>query len=272
DFGLLLQVSLGTALLASGASVLNQLMEREFDARMRRTADRPLPSGRISPTGALLVGASLSVLGLAWLLIKVNPLTAILGATTWISYVAVYTPLKRITVLNTVVGAVPGALPPLMGWAAATNTVSAPGWALFGVLFFWQLPHFMAIAWLYRDDYAGAGFRMLSGVDPEGHRTAASAVRNTLALLGISLFPFLLEVAGPTYVVGTIVLGATFLMFACAFARSLTAPAARRLFFASILYLPLWLGLLIADKRTPPLELNGSPSLSSARVESTVVP
>jgi protoheme IX farnesyltransferase len=240
----------GTALLAAGAAVLNQFLERELDARMRRTAERPIPSGRITPTSALLVGAALSLLGLVWLLFQVNPLTALLGVATWTSYVAVYTPLKRITVLNTLVGAVPGALPPLMGWSAATDTVSAPGWSLFGVLFFWQLPHFMAIAWLYREEYQRAGFRMLSGADPDGARTAASAVRNTLALLGVSLFPFVFGLVGHWYLIGAVLLGAVFLAFAIQFARTLSPIAARRLFFASIIYLPVLLGLLVLDKQT----------------------
>ncbi len=240
----------GTALLAAGAAVLNQLLEREFDARMRRTAGRPIPSGRITPTAALLVGSALSLLGLVWLLFRVNPLTALLGVATWTSYVAVYTPLKRVTVLNTLVGAVPGALPPLMGWSAATDSISAPGWSLFGVLFFWQLPHFMAIAWLYREEYHRAGFRMLSGEDPDGARTAASAVRNTLALLGVSLFPFSFGLVGHWYLVGSVLLGAAFLAFAIQFARTLSPVAARRLFFASIVYLPLLLGLLVLDKQT----------------------
>ncbi|MBM3901390.1 MAG: protoheme IX farnesyltransferase [Verrucomicrobia bacterium] len=250
DLGLLTDVLAGTALLAAGAAVLNQVLEREFDARMRRTAERPIPSGRITPTSALLVGSALSLLGLVWLLFRVNPLTALLGVATWTSYVAVYTPLKRITVLNTVVGAVPGALPPLMGWSAATDSVSAPGWSLFGVLFFWQLPHFMAIAWLYREEYQRAGFRMLSGVDPDGIRTAASAVRNTLALLGVSLFPFVFGLVGHWYLVGAVVLGGAFLAFAIQFARTLSQTSARRLFFASIVYLPVLLGLLVLDKQT----------------------
>lgn len=258
DWVRLLNVSFGTAMLASGAAVLNQLLEREFDARMKRTADRPIPSGRITPTVALMLGAALSLVGLTWLLLAVNPLTAILGAATWACYVAVYTPLKRLTVLNTVVGAVPGALPPLMGWSAATDSISAPGWALFGILFFWQLPHFMAIAWLYREDYSGAGFKMLSGVDPDGRRTAASAVRNTIALMGVSLFPFQFGLVGPLYLVGAVLLGIGFLLPAVVFARTLTAKAARRLFFASILYLPLLLGLLVVDKRVPSLTSRGT--------------
>lgn len=272
DYGLLLSASLGTALLASGAAVLNQLIEREWDARMKRTADRPLPSGRITPTTALLIGAVLSVTGLIWLLLAVNPLTALLGAVTWTSYVALYTPLKRLTVLNTLVGAIPGALPPLMGWSAATNSISAPGWALFGVLFFWQLPHFMAIAWLYRADYAGAGFKMLSGMDPEGRRTAASAVRNTLALLVVSLFPFLFGMVGGWYLAGTVVCGLVFLALALLFARTLTARAARRLFLASVIYLPLWLGLLVADKRTPPLTFPGSVPADFSRMAASGLP
>lgn len=248
DFALLLHVSWGTALLAGGAAVLNQFLERDFDARMRRTSDRPLPSGRISPTLALGLGAALSVLGMGWLLMAVNPLTALLGAVTLVSYIFFYTPLKRITVLNTVVGAIPGAFPPLMGWTAATGTLSAPGWALFGILFFWQMPHFMAIAWLYRDDYAGAGFRMLSGEDPDGRQTAASAVRNTIALWVVSLFPYQFGLAGRGYLVGAMVLGAAFLGMSVVFARRRTPVAARRLFFVSILYLPLLLGLLVSDK------------------------
>lgn len=248
DYPLMLSTVFGTALVAAGAAALNQLLEREHDARMKRTEDRPLPSGRITPNAVLLLGALLSVSGLAWLLLAVNALTAFLGAVTLASYVFVYTPLKRLTVLNTVVGAIPGALPPLMGWTAATNTVAAEGWALFAILFFWQLPHFMAIAWLYREDYARAGYRMLSGVDPDGRRTAASAIRNTLALLVISLFPALLQLTGRVYLYGALVLGFLFLACAVSFARRLTARAARQLFFASIIYLPLLLGLLVADK------------------------
>jgi protoheme IX farnesyltransferase len=253
DYALMLHTLLGTALVAAGAAALNQLMEREHDARMRRTEGRPLPSGRISPNAVVVLGSSLSVLGLTWLLFAVNAMTALLGVITIASYLFLYTPLKRRTVLNTAVGAVPGALPPLMGWTAATGGIAAEGWALFAILFFWQLPHFMAIAWLYRDDYARAGFRMLSGVDPEGRRTAASAVRNTIALLVISLFPFVLGISGVIYLFGALVLGLAFMAFAVIFARSLTEKSARRLFLASIVYLPLLLGLLVADKRSKKL-------------------
>jgi protoheme IX farnesyltransferase len=263
DYALMLHAVLGTAVVASGAAALNQVLEREHDAKMRRTANRPLPGGHMTTNTALLIGVALSVVGLAWLLFAVNPLTALLGAITHASYVFIYTPLKRVTVLNTLVGAVPGALPPLMGWAAATNSLSAPGWSLFGILFFWQLPHFMAIAWLYRDEYSGAGFRMLSGVDPEGRRTAASAIRNTIALLVISLFPYLLGLVGAKYVLGAIALGLAFLVMAVRFARHLTPVTARALFFASILYLPLLLGLLVADKTTKKLTTPNRVSVSS---------
>ncbi len=253
DYRLMLHTVLGTALVASGASVLNQLLERDFDALMRRTADRPLPSGRVTPNFALMLGVVLSVVGLVWLLLAVNTLTALLGAITHASYVFVYTPLKRVTVLNTLVGAIPGALPPLMGWTAATNELSAPGWSLFGVLFFWQLPHFMAIAWIYRLDYLGAGYRMLSGVDPEGRRTAASAIRNTLALIVVSLFPFLLGLTGKWYLTGAILGGVAFLVTAVRFGQNLTPKTARWLFLVSIAYLPIMLGLLVADKNTKKL-------------------
>ncbi len=253
DYWLMLNAVFGTALVASGAAVLNQVLERDLDGRMRRTADRPLPSGRVAVNSALLLGVILSVVGLVWLLLLANPLTALLGAVTHASYVFVYTPLKRVTVLNTLVGAVPGALPPLMGWTAATGSLSAPGWALFGLLFFWQLPHFMAIAWLYRDDYAGAGFKMLSGVDPKGARTASSALRNTFALLVISLFPFLFGLAGRWYLAGALAGGAGFLLMAFRFGRRLDARSARNLFLASIVYLPMMLGMLVADKNTKKL-------------------
>jgi len=193
DVLLLFHAMLGTAALAAGAAALNQYLEREWDAKMPRTAERPIPAGLIQPQMVLLLGAVLSVLGMVQLLTQVNPLTAMLGAVTLGSYIFVYTPLKRLTTLNTLVGAIPGALPPLMGWTAATGEVGAGGWALFTLLFFWQLPHFMAIAWLYRADYQGAGFRMLSGVDPDGSRTAAAAIRHTLALVAFSLAPVALR-------------------------------------------------------------------------------
>ena len=185
---------------------------------------------------------------LVYLALAVNLLTSVLGAVTLVSYLFIYTPLKRVTWLNTAVGAVPGAFPPLMGWTAARGELSGEGWALFAILFFWQLPHFFAIAWIYRDEYAKAGFKMLPGIDPEGRRTAQQAVSNTLALLAVSLFPFVFKMAGPAYLAGAIVLGAGFLWCAIQFSRHLTLTRARQLFFASIIYLPLLLALMVWDK------------------------
>jgi protoheme IX farnesyltransferase len=248
DWALLIHTLLGTGLLACGAAALNQWWEREHDARMARTADRPLPSGRLQPETALAFGGVCSVAGMAYLAFLVNPLTSLLGAATLVSYVFLYTPLKRVTWLNTTVGAVPGALPPLMGWAAARDNVAPEGWALFAILFFWQIPHFLAIAWMYRDEYAQAGFVMLPAVDPEGFRTGRQAVSHTLGLLTVSLLPFLFRLTGPVYAAGALVLGAGFVIAAWQFSARLTRARARRLFFASILYLPLLLGLMVFDK------------------------
>ena len=248
NFTLMFNTLTATALVAAGASALNQLLEREYDAKMRRTQSRPLPSGRLQPTTVMIFGGVTSVAGLVYLALAVNLLTSVLGAVTLISYLFIYTPLKRVTWLNTAVGAVPGALPPLMGWTAARGELSGEGWALFAILFFWQLPHFFAIAWMYRDEYARAGFKMLSNVDADGRRTAEQSISNTLALLAVSLFPFVFKMAGTTYLVGAIILGAGFLFCAIQFSRQLTLARARQLFFASIIYLPLLLALMVWDK------------------------
>ncbi|MGV3774816.1 MAG: heme o synthase [Verrucomicrobiales bacterium] len=248
DIALMFHAVLGTALVACGAAALNQLLERNLDAKMDRTEDRPLPSKRMQPNTVLLIGAALSATGLIYLAFAVNPLTSLLGCITLVSYLFVYTPLKRVTTLNTAVGAIPGAIPPLMGWTAATGEISAPGWALFAILFFWQLPHFLAIAWMYREDYAKAGFAMLPVVDPEGRKTGASAVSHTFGLLPVSLSPVVLKMAGGLYAVGALVLGLIFLWYAIQFARSLNMQRARQLFFVSIIYLPLLFSLLVIDK------------------------
>ena len=248
DWALMIHTLLGTALLACGAAALNQLIEREHDAKMRRTEGRPLPSGRLQPDTVLLFGGFSSMAGLVYLAFAVNLLTSLLGAVTLVTYVFVYTPLKRVTWLNTTVGAIPGALPPLMGWTAATGELAGAGWALFAILFFWQIPHFLAIAWMYRDEYAKAGFVMLPGVDPTGERTAHQAVSHAIGLLIVSLCPVLFRVAGATYFVGALLIGLLFLAAAFAFARQLNVPRARQLFFASIIYLPLLLGLMVFDK------------------------
>jgi len=245
---LLGHVLLGTALVAAGAAALNQLLEREYDAKMHRTAGRPLPSGRLQPATVAVFGGACSVLGLVYLAALVNPLTSVVGAVTSISYLFIYTPLKRVTWLNTLVGAIPGALPPLMGWTAARNELSGEGWTLFAVLAFWQIPHFMAIAWLYREEYAKAGFVMLPNVDADGSRTGLHAVGNTLALFIVSLCPFLLGMNGPVYLAFAVVLGAAYFWFAVRFARQLTVVRARQLFLVSIIYLPLLLTALVWDK------------------------
>lgn len=248
NYWLMLHTVLGTALVASGAAALNQLLERDYDAKMRRTANRPLPSGRLQPATVMIFGGACAVAGIIYLALLVNPLTSVIGAVSLVSYLFIYTPLKRVTWLNTAIGAIPGALPPLMGWTAAHGELSRGGWALFAILFFWQLPHFLAIAWIYREEYAKAGFVMLPVIDPEGERTARQAVSHTLGLLPISLCPFLFHLTGPIYLLGALALGLAFVWFAMQFARELTVARARQLFYVSITYLPLLLILMVWDK------------------------
>ncbi len=248
DGRLMSQTLLGTALVAAGAAALNQWLEREYDARMRRTASRPLPSGRLQPATVVIFGGICTVIGLVYLAFAVNLLTSVLGAVTSISYLFIYTPLKRVSWVNTLVGAIPGALPPVMGWTAARNDLTGEGWALFAILAFWQIPHFMAIAWLYREEYARAGFIMLPNVDADGSRTAYHAVGNTLALFAAGLCPFLLKLNGPFYLAAALLLGAGYFWCAARFARQLTARRARQLFLASIIYLPLLLVAMVCDK------------------------
>ena len=248
DYLLMFHTLLGTALVAGGAAALNQLLEREYDARMRRTEDRPLPSGRLQPDTVLIMGGLCSAIGLVYLAGAVNLLTGLLGAITLVSYLFIYTPLKRVTPLNTAIGAVPGALPPLMGWTAARGEINIEGWSLFAIVFFWQLPHFLAIAWMYREDYAKAGFAMLPMFDPDGRRTSGQAVSHTLGLLPISLCPFMFGLEGGIYLIGALVLSLGFVWQAIRFSRDLTLQRARGLFYASIIYLPLLLGLMVFDK------------------------
>lgn len=242
-----LHVLLGTGLVAAGAAALNQWWERDLDRLMDRTSTRPLPSGQIEPWFALALGVTSSLAGVIYLAVIVNLLTAALGVLAFVSYVLVYTPLKRRTTLNTFIGAIPGALPPLMGWTAARGDIGVGGLALFGILFFWQIPHFMAIAWLYREQYARAGFRMMPVVDPQGRATGWSAAICATLLLVISVLPSSLGLAGPVYAVGAVALGAAFLASSIRFMRVLDRPRARLVFFASIVYLPLLLGLLMFD-------------------------
>jgi protoheme IX farnesyltransferase len=239
---LLLSTALGTLLTASSASVLNQLIERHFDGLMPRTRNRPLPTGRIAPKEALLYGVLLGVCGVAYLALLVNPLTAALGLITLAWYLLLYTPSKRITTLNTVIGAVPGAIPPMMGVAAATNALSPVALALFAILFLWQMPHFLAIAILYRKDYAAGGFKMLPCDDNNRTFTNRQIVLYGMVLIPASLLPALLGIAGGAYATAAILLGIAFLSFGIACATSDIRnhrDSARSLFFASIIYLPL---------------------------------
>jgi len=236
----------GTALSAAGAAALNQWWERDLDARMKRTQDRPLPAGRMGASDALLTGVVLSVSGVLCLALFANLLAAGLAAATIISYILIYTPLKRVTSLNTIIGAVPGALPPLIGWTAARGSINAEGLTLFAILFLWQMPHFLAIAWLYRADYAQAGFKMLSENDETGAVTGRQAFIYALALLAVSLLPAVFFDYSAVYFYGALLLGAGFASMAANFAVSGgSVPAARWLFLGSIAYLPLLLGLMV---------------------------
>jgi protoheme IX farnesyltransferase len=235
----------GTALVAGGAAVLNQVYERDTDALMRRTRRRPLPDGRVAPGEAGVFGMLLSVAGLALLAARANVLAAVLAFATLIVYLIVYTPLKKRTSLATLVGAVPGALPPLIGWTASHGSIAPGGAALFAIVFLWQMPHFMAIAWLYRDDYGKAGFPMLPVVDPTGRRAGRQAACYAAALVPASVAPTLLGVAGVPYFFIALAFSAALLTLALRFAGNRTDSAARALFFGSITYLPLlWIALI----------------------------
>ena len=243
----LLHTMIGTALVAGGASALNQHWERETDRLMRRTRMRPLPDARLHPQDALWFGVALSAVGLAELYVFVNPLTSVIAALTLLSYVLLYTPLKTRTSLSTIVGAVPGALPALLGWTAATNQLSAGGWVLFGIVFMWQMPHFLAIAWLFRDDYANAGIPLLPVVEPDGRSTGRQSILYTAGLIPISLLPMAVGMATAYYLVGAMTLGAVLLVLSGEFAASRSMSSARRLFYGTILYLPLLWIVLLAD-------------------------
>jgi heme o synthase len=243
-----LHTLLGTALVSAGASALNQVVEREHDGLMRRTAGRPIPAGRLHPDLALLCGVLLAVLGLLELAWGANLLAALLAAGTLAGYVFVYTPLKRVSSLATVVGAVPGAVPPLIGWAAVRGDLAPAAWVLFALLFFWQMPHFLAIAWLYRADYARGGFPMLSVSDEDGLRTSRQALLYCAALVPVSLLPSALGLAGAVYFVGALLAGAWFFVASVLFALDRSTAAARRLMLVSVFYLPLVLAALAADR------------------------
>jgi protoheme IX farnesyltransferase len=244
---LLLHTLLGTALVAAGTNALNQYVEREHDARMNRTRTRPLPAGRITARAALIFSSAIAILGTLYLGLAVNWLTAALGAFTLTSYIFVYTPLKRVSTICTVIGAVPGAIPPLMGWTAATNELGLGGWIAFGILFLWQLPHFMAISWMYREDYGRGGFAMLSVRDQDGVAVAREAVFYTLALLPVSIAPTLFGLTGIPYLVGASICGVALLAAAVRFFFDRDVKNARRLFMISNLYLLTVMLLLVVD-------------------------
>lgn len=249
DFLLLSATLAGTALCACGAAALNQWWERDLDSLMKRTSQRPLPARRMHPNDALLFGLMFSLSGLAVLGIFTNYRTTLLAFTTIAIYVLVYTPMKRVSSLNTLVGAIPGALPPLIGWVAARGDYALEGGVLFAILWFWQMPHFLAIAWMYRDDYAGAGFKMLSSGDENGYATGRQAFLYSLCLLMVSLVPALMFFNSPWYFLGALVIGIAFCATALQFLLRRDRVSARRLFFGSILYLPVILVLLVATRR-----------------------
>jgi protoheme IX farnesyltransferase len=240
---ILLHALIGTALVAAGTNALNQYVERGHDAKMRRTQNRPLPAGRITPRAALVFSAAVAVGGTIYLGVAVNWLTAALGAFTLTSYIFVYTPLKRLSSICTIIGAVPGAIPPLMGWTAATNHLALGGWIAFAILFFWQLPHFMALSWIYRDDYSGAGFVMSSST------AARQAVLFSLALLAVSVAPTFIGMTGIAYALGATICGVALLAMSIRFFFERTNRMAMRLFMTSNIYLIVVMTLLVVSAR-----------------------
>jgi heme o synthase len=248
NYAALFHVVFGTAAAAAGAAALNQWWERKLDALMRRTRMRPVPAGRMRPAEALALGLVLSIFGVGYLAITCNALSATLAAVTILIYIFAYTPLKRASTANTLVGAVPGAIPPMIGWAAARGAVEAGAWSLFAIILLWQLPHFFAIAWMYRDDYSRAGFRMISSDDRSGERSASQSVFFCILLLVIAGLPAFVGVVTMFYLPVEVVLGASFIAVAMRFLRMRTAGAARLLFITSIVYLPLLLGALVLTK------------------------
>jgi len=248
DWLLLANAVLGTTLAAGAAAVLNQFIEISVDRLMERTRYRPLPAGRIKPVHALVLGLGMGVIGVTWLALAVNALSAVLAAVTIFTYIVAYTPLKRRTSLCTIVGAVSGAIPPVIGWVAVKPSFDLGAWVLFGILFTWQMPHFLAIAWMYRDEYAQAGFVMLRRDDVSGSKTAFQSLLYTAALIIITLVPYHAGMNNEIYLGGALLLDGVMLLFAVQFLVERERASARRLFFASILFLPLILGLMVFTK------------------------
>lgn len=248
DWLLLLHTLCGTMLVAGGTAALNQYLERDMDALMRRTAARPLPARQLQPLEVLVFGVGAVLTGSLWLVLGVNRLAALVALATCLLYLGAYTPLKKRTPLATAVGAFPGALPPLIGWAAATGSISLGGWILFAILFFWQFPHFMAIAWMYREDYARAGIKMLPVVDPQGDATFAQIIWTSAVLVPASLLPSLAGMAGIRYFFGALVLGMILLQVGLWANRTRTNIRAKWLMHATVAHIPLLLGWMIFDK------------------------
>jgi len=248
DWIRLLNTLLGTALAAGGTIALNQYLERDLDAKMRRTRDRPLPDGRLQPDSALIFGLAISLGGVLYLLFTVNAICSLSAAITVTSYILLYTPLKRKSSFCTFVGAIPGAIPPLGGWVAAQGSLSLEAWVLFAIMFFWQVPHSLAIAWLYRADYGRAGIKLLPVIHPDGRSTGYQIVNNCLALLAVSLIPTIVGLAGSIYFFTALVIGAVFLLCGIRFALHRSTAAARRLLLVSYCYVPLQLGVMSLDK------------------------
>jgi protoheme IX farnesyltransferase len=246
--GLVLHTLIGTVLVASGTATLNQFMEVRGDALMRRTGYRPLPSGRMAPWKALTFGLVISIIGTLQLWLKVNALSSALAVSTLLSYLLIYTPLKKKTAWCTFLGAFPGAVPPLIGWAAVRGSLAPQAWLLFSVVFLWQFPHFLAIAWLYRDDYRRAGLKMLPGSDSTGRFTAYEIVVLTVALIATTLLPVLLHYEGLIYFAVALTAGAFFLRESCRMLSQRSLTTARRLLHASVLYLPLLFAVMVFDK------------------------
>jgi protoheme IX farnesyltransferase len=249
NWHVLLQTLVGTVMIAAGTSALNHYIERSLDAKMRRTINRPLPQGTLRPIEALIFGVLLVICGAGYLAWRVNFLSSAVAAATSISYLCIYTPLKRHTTLATAIGAFPGALPPLIGWAAAQGTLSRGAWILFAMMFFWQFPHFLAIAWIYREDYARAGIRMLPVVDREGCATFGQIVLAAALLIPISLLPTIVGIAGVRYLFGALLIGMALVQACLWAARTKSNVRAKWLMHATVVHIPLLLGLLMFDKK-----------------------
>lgn len=248
SYPVLLHTLMGTVLAGAGAGALNQYIECSHDSLMRRTVHRPLPAGRLRPAEALVFGLMLSVVGIVELAAFTTLLAGLLCTVTIVTYLFLYTPLKRLTPLATLVGAVTGALPPVIGWAAVRGELSAEAFVLFGILFFWQVPHFLSLAWMYRLDYARAGYRLLTVLDGDGKRTSRTILMYMAVLLPTSLLPVMLGQVGLVYLIGTVLSGALFLVMGLRFAAFRTSAVARQVFTASLLYLPALLLLMLIER------------------------